>query len=186
MSCYIVSECTYRWKILLRSIRVEYCQMRLRINRFIFHHFILVMIHVTRSLKLCCYFNPFFKINLSPIYRRVFATWKITSSFYTSISSYSAGTALIWLHDLQCDVQEQSSNKRKKLHACISKWYNLTIPAAESNPILGQLTLAHCVHVRMKLSLVHRYAVNRAHRYRESVFGSVFLQVKNRYAYRIE
>ena len=27
----------------------------------------------------------------------------------------------------------------------------------------------------MLSSLVHRYAVNRAHRYRESVFGSFFL-----------
>ena len=35
-------------------------------------------------------------------------------------------------------------------------------------------------------SLVHRYAVNRMHRCLESVFGSVFWQVKNRYAYRIK
>ena len=38
----------------------------------------------------------------------------------------------------------------------------------------------------MVTSLVHRYAVNRVHRYLESVFGSVFWQVKNRYAYRIK
>ena len=31
-----------------------------------------------------------------------------------------------------------------------------------------------CMSFGVFISLVHRYAVNRAHRYRESVFGSVF------------
>ena len=78
------------------------------------------------------------------------------------------------LHNNCYSQLAQSDKTLLNLDSQFSTWMNFGNPwkiwGARNNGLLLQSTPAN----------------SRAHRYRESVFGSVFWQVKNQYAYRIE